>query len=315
MTDSRGSRLRQARGVTPEGLPSVFTRREAMAAGVSAGELRGPRYRRVFHNVHARTEMAHDLRVRALAALAIGPADALVARQTAAALLGAVVPSDSRVHLALPTGRLRARGIRALRRHVTHSASIGGVRVTTAEDTFLDLAADLSLVDLVVLGDSLVGKARSTPDSLVAAASRGSGPVGELARRAAGLVRAGVDSPMESRLRRLLVLAGLPEPVVNHIEYDEGGRWVRRYDLSFPECRLAIEYDGRQHAESQRQWERDVERREELDNDGWRIVVVLAKGIYREPGETLRRVVTAMRAVSIQASITSDEWRLHFPGR
>jgi hypothetical protein len=296
-------------------LPSVFTRSQALAAGISAGELRGPRYRKVFHNVHARSDVAHETRVRALAALQIGPDSALVARQTAAELMGAVVPPDVRVHLALPTGRLRARGIRALRRRVAYSARIAGVRVTTAEDTFVDLAEELSLVDLVVLGDSLVCRGRATPDSLMAASSQCSGRVGEVARRAAALVRTGVDSPMETRLRMLVVLAGLPEPVVNHIEYDEQGRWVRRYDLSFPEHRLAIEYDGRQHAESQRQWERDVERREELDRDGWRIVVVLAKGIYREPGRTLDRVVAAMRAAGVPGSVTSDEWRLHFAGR
>ena len=89
---------------------------------------------------------------------------------------------------------------------------------------------------------------------------------------------------------------------------------MRRYDLSYPEHRLAIEYDGRQHSESQRQWERDVERREELDRDGWRIVVVLSKGIYREPGRTLERVVGAMVSCGLRAGVTSDEWRLHFRG-
>ncbi|MFC8501918.1 DUF559 domain-containing protein [Pedococcus sp. NPDC057267] len=120
---------------------------------------------------------------------------------------------------------------------------------------------------------------------------------------------------MESRLRMLLVLAGLPEPVVNHIEYDDWGRWVRRYDLSYPELKLAVEYDGRQHAESQRQWERDVERREDLDVEGWRVVVVLAKGVHREPERTLDRVVAALVAQGRPARVTSDEWRLHFPVR
>ena len=90
----------------------------------------------------------------------------------------------------------------------------------------------------------------------------------------------------------LLVLAGLPEPVVNHTEHDDRGWWVRRFDLSYPSVRVAVEYDGRQHAESDRQWQRDLDRREELDNDGWRIVVVLARGIYREPERTLARVET-----------------------
>ena len=120
---------------------------------------------------------------------------------------------------------------------------------------------------------------------------------------------------MESRLRMLLVLAGLPEPVVNHTEHDDHGRWVRRFDLSYPTVRVAVEYDGRQHAESDRQWQRDVDRREELDNDGWRIVVVLAKGIYREPDRTLTRVVSALRSQGMAVRITSQEWRVHCPTR
>jgi hypothetical protein len=120
---------------------------------------------------------------------------------------------------------------------------------------------------------------------------------------------------MESRLRMLIVLAGLPEPGVNHIEYDDRGGWARRFDLSYPEARLAIEYDGRQHAQSQAQWERDVDRREGLDRDGWRLVVVLSKGIYREPAATLTRVTDAMRACGIAGAVTSDEWRRYFPGR
>ena len=120
---------------------------------------------------------------------------------------------------------------------------------------------------------------------------------------------------MESRLRMLLVLAGLPEPVVNHIEYTDDGRWLRRFDLSYPEHRLAIEYDGRQHAESTRQWQRDVERREGLDQDGWRLVVVLSRGVNGRPRETLDRVVAAMRACGMPARIRSDEWRIHFTGR
>ena len=297
-------------------LPVVFTRAQAHRAGLSDRVLQGPRVQRIFRGVYAGADEVLDVRLRARAALLIAPSGAVAARQTAAVLLGGVVPTDTRIHLRLPSGRMRVPGIVDRCRSGPWSpARIGGVPVTAAEDTFLDLVAELGLVDLVVLGDALVRRKRTTPVALVAAAARVSGQHAAVARRAAGLVRAGVDSPMESRLRMLLVLAGLPEPVVNHIEYDDWGRWVRRYDLSFPEQRLAIEYDGRQHAESQRQWERDVDRREELDLDGWRIVVVLAKGIYREPGRTLDRVVAAMRAAGVRGSIRSTEWRLHFPGR
>jgi len=69
------------------------------------------------------------------------------------------------------------------------------------------------LTELVTAGDSLVRRAGVEPDRLIEAASSARGVRGaRLARQAAALVRRGVDSPMESRLRLLLVLAGLPEP-------------------------------------------------------------------------------------------------------
>ncbi len=282
--------------------------------GITPGALRGPRYRRLFSRVHVRAEVVLDTRLRALAALVIAPTGALVARHTAAVLMGGVVPHTPDLHLALPHGRIRVPGIDGRRAVHARHARIGEVRLTTAEDTFVDLAGELTLVDLVVLGDSLVKAGRTTCADLQSAADGVRGCRGRLARRAASLVRSGVDSPMESRLRLLLVLAGLPEPVVNHVEYTEEGRWRRRFDLSFPEHRLAIEYDGRQHAESRKQWERDVERREGLDQDGWRLVVVLSKGIHGHPEQTLTRVVSAMQECGLRAQVTSDEWRLHFPG-
>ena len=292
-----------------------FTRSEAQAAGITPGQLRGPRFRRVLPGVFVSAGVALDLRLRARAALKAAPDGALLARHTAAELLGGVVPHVPDVQLCLPRGRMRRPGVEARSGRPRASALLGRLPLTSAEDTFVDLVGELHLVDLVVLGDSLVKAGRTTPAALVAAAALATGRRSALGRRAAGLVRSGVDSPMESRLRMLVVLAGLPEPVVNHIEFDELGRWVRRFDLSYPTARLAIEYDGRQHAESQVQWEHDIDRREGLDHDGWRLVVVLSKGIYREPAVTLDRVVAAMRVCGLTASVASDEWMRYFPGR
>lgn len=298
----------------PEEEFEPLTYREALAAGITPGRLRGPGFRRLFTNVYVDARAEVDLALRARAALKLAPEGAVTSRHTAAALVGGVAPSTPEVHLTLPTGRLRVAGIDARRGALTAKARWRGIPVSSAEDTFTDIAADLGLVDLIVLGDSLVKAKRATPESLRAAAGRAGGRRSAVLRRAADLVRCGVDSPMETRLRLLLVLAGLPEPVVNHVEYDDDGRWARRFDLAYPEHRLAIEYDGRQHAETQEQWEHDVDRREGLDADRWRLVVVLAKGVYREPERTLERVVAALRDVGAPGRVTSDEWRLHFPG-
>ena len=82
---------------------------------------------------------------------------------------------------------------------------------------------------------------------------------------------------METRLRMVIVLAGLPEPKVNHVLPDLAGEWLARLDLSYPAYRLIIEYDGRQHAEDSRQWHRDLERREQLETLGWQLVIVTSK--------------------------------------
>jgi hypothetical protein len=189
-----------------------------------------------------------------------------------------------------------------------------GLPVTSPERTFLDLAAVLDLVDLVVLGDSLVARGVTTPLALVDAARDHRGPRIALARRAAGLVRGGVDSPMETRVRLLIVLAGLPEPVVNLTLRDESGTWTYRLDLSYPDLRIAIEYDGRQHADSTRQWTRDVARREELDTLGWRLLVVLSSDVFHGPGRTLERICALLTEKGRPVSVTSEEWATHFPG-
>ncbi|WP_404392841.1 hypothetical protein [Humibacillus xanthopallidus] len=85
----------------------------------------------------------------------------------------------------------------------------------------------------VVLGDSLLRRRRVTVDLLVEAATAHRGTGSRLARRAASLVRADVDSGMETRLRMLMVLSGLPEPVVNHkIRWPDGQ--VRQRGMTVP---------------------------------------------------------------------------------
>lgn len=189
-----------------------------------------------------------------------------------------------------------------------------GVPVSSPVDTFVALATLLDLVDLVIVGDAMVKKRLTTPEALTAAASASRDRGAVRARRAAAFVRAGVDSPMETRLRMLIVLAGLPEPTVNHILRDHAGEWVARLDLSYPDYKLIVEYDGRQHADDAGQWERDIERHEFLDDDGWKLLVVTSKGIHREPEQTLRRISSALlrRGCRVPAAL-SDAWRPHFP--
>lgn len=172
----------------------------------------------------------------------------------------------------------------------------------------------IPLIDLVVLGDSLVKAKRVTVQTLIDAAKVWRGHGARIARQAAALVREGVGSPMESRLRMLLILAGLPEPIVDYKVRDAQGHVIMRYDLSYPSHRLIIEYDGRQHAESDTQRDRDIDRREDIDRRQWRIVVIRSKDIYQTPRNTLLRIVGAMidQKMPVPSRLRYD-WSRHFP--
>lgn len=60
---------------------------------------------------------------------------------------------------------------------------------------------------------------------------------------------------------------GLPEPVVAHPVTLEGRTF--HPDLSYPDLRIAIEYDGDHHRSDDRQWDADVRREEAFREAGW----------------------------------------------
>ncbi len=292
-----------------------FTRLDFEASDLTTWELRSA-HRALFRGVYVSRETDVSLGLLGEAALlATGP-DCYLSHHTAARLLGGVVPDDPDVHVTYRRVRAQCSGIFAHRaKREQRIITFRGLRMTSAEQTFLDMAHVLSLVDLVVLGDSLVKAKRTTPSALVRVADEISGPYSRLARRAAALVRTGVDSPMESRLRLLIVLAGLPEPKVDHRVHDKDGRLLYRYDLSYLEWRLVIEYDGRQHADDETQWFADIDRDEQLDDWNIRKLVIVARDIFRTPARTLQRITKAMRGQGMDVPPLSDEWRRHFPSR
>jgi very-short-patch-repair endonuclease len=288
-----------------------------LPAGVSEWDLRSGKYRRLFQGVYLHSDVPLNESIRVAGALLLCDDRVVVSHHSAARIWGGVVPDDGRVHVSGVGTRRKVRGIRAHRVKVGGQRwrEIGGLRVTTPVQTFLDLGTELGLLDLVVLGDSLVRTGQVTPEELVAAVATFRGGSRQLLRRAAGLVRREVDSPMESRLRVLMILAGLPEPTVNHVIRRADGSVRFRFDLSYPGHHLVIEYDGRQHAESDDQWDWDIDRREWMDHEKWRIVIVRSKDLYNKPAQTLQRIISAMRDQGMAVPRLSDEWRLYFPGR
>jgi hypothetical protein len=94
---------------------------------------------------------------------------------------------------------------------------------------------------------------------------------------------------METRLRMLLVLAGLPEPVVNVVLVHEDGSWRRRFDLCYLRIKLVVEYNGRHHRREP-QLSKDRVRSDELEPEGYEILAFEAEDIFATPEATLEKV-------------------------
>lgn len=315
----RTSAGRTIDGMTDLDVSRPFLRAQGLRAGITRHRLDGPGFHRIFGTVRVRSDVALTPSLLGAAALLLVPG-AVVSHHTAARILGGVVPDTdhTEVTVARPEDRRRRPGLRCRVRSDAPARRVDGVPVTSPEQTFVDLAEHLPLVDLVVLGDSLVHRETTTPDRLLDAAETARGPGAALARRGAGLVRAGAESAMETRSRLLLTFGGLPEPRVNEWVEDEHGRPRYRLDLPYPELRLAFEYDGRQHAEDASQWGWDVRRREWLEGRGWRLIILRAQDVYSTPWGTVVRArdALAQRGFFVELPAAAPpEFRRHFPGR
>jgi very-short-patch-repair endonuclease len=94
---------------------------------------------------------------------------------------------------------------------------------------------------------------------------------------------------METRLRLLLVLAGLPPPAVQHPVIGPNARVLAWLDLAYPQVRLGIEYDGDVHLDPLRAV-RDKRRDGALGEQGWLVLHFTKSDVLARPDRTVLRV-------------------------
>lgn len=262
-------------------LPPTFTAASARREGISRGQLRGGRYVRLAHDLVVRLDDAIDEvdRLRLLATAL--PADAAFSHGTAAWVYGAPLDLPRRPHVVLTPRRV-------LPQHaglVVHSRRLGdedvrvhrALRLTSGAQTYLDLAALLPPWDLVAVGDALLRDGHLDGASLARRLAR--------ARRVRGVVRARECAPLltplsmsrpESRMRYWLVTSRLPDPQPQVPVHDRWGRVVAHGDLGYPQWKVLLEYEGRQHAD-RGQFDRDIDRYSLMGADGWLVLRFAAR--------------------------------------
>jgi len=99
---------------------------------------------------------------------------------------------------------------------------------------------------------------------------------------------------METRLRLLLVDAGLPEPIIGHAVIDSDGYFAGTPDLAYVDAKIAIEYEGTHHQEDAAVYADDIERRERMEAAGWLVIRVVKEHITHRRSWLIQRVRQAL---------------------
>lgn len=259
----------------PDGLADrPFRGTDAVRAGLlSRRQLDSAVWVRVARNVYVHADLELDPVARLRALVLAADVGAVICGLTAAWLYGAWMPAPGR-SLPLEYSRsLNAPGTPVdgyrRRRLTLRSPSlddelppdlarlhddvvrIGGLRVTSPMRTCFDLVRRHSLVEAVAFADSFAWNSDLRLGDLAAFADeRRRWPMVRQAREVCELAVTTARSVGESRLRMVVVLAGLGEPLVNASIHDSGGNHLATPDLLFLGRRpLALEYDGGYHDE------------------------------------------------------------------
>ncbi|ACV06844.1 hypothetical protein I6I18_06945 [Kytococcus sedentarius] len=287
-----GPRIPDPRTEPPVNSPQRFRYSEGIAAGLTPNQLRHRGWHVPTFGARARTipsSAAEDL----LAFWQGMPSRTAFSCDSAAVLLG--IPTPYRARAGDPVHVRREGHLRARRpRLIGHGGlehrqveTVQGVAVTSAPDTWLDLAAPghWGLQALVVAGDAVVNRwTGSPPESLSEVLQRRPrSPGHRIARQALAYIRTGSRSPTESQVRFWMMLKGLPEPLLNHTVLSDAGAFVGEVDFAWEEHRLAVEYDGGYHYADPEALQKTLRRRERLMDAGWHPITLTKQDLRRGP--------------------------------
>lgn len=302
--DTRPGRVR--------GWPVAFRGSEAVAAGlVRWSTLRGPRFRRIFPDVYALVcDEPDGLLLERAASVLVGE-QGVVCGFSAANVLGAdCAPRGSPQEVSACGARIRSRPGLVVREEELLPEEITvvhGMRVTTAMRTAYDLVRRApDPVEAVVALDAVTNAGRPVPGRVFDVAARhpgarGTSALGDAVRRADA--RSG--SPMETRMRLLLISAGLPVPEVQYPVQDPVAGTVVWLDLAYPDLRVGIEYEGPDHLRPERV-RRDIRRGTDLVDHDWRIYRFVGHDVLGTPDRTVAMI---RRGIEQRRSGTSDAAR------
>lgn len=222
------------------------------------------------------------------------PASAVFVGKTAAWMHGLDVDPANPVEVAIAAHLdLRSRAGLHIREcePTDEIVSIRGVRATTLERTLLDIADRWPAIEALVVVDMALARGLITSEGLHRYADSAFGRPGSARLRSVSCLAEPAESPMETRLRWLLLRSRLPKPQVQTNLYDRDGEFVGRADLYYPRHRLVVEFDGGNHRE---RLVTDDRRQNRLVGAGYRVLRFTSADVLGRPATVVAQVRAAI---------------------
>ena len=261
-----------------------FSIAEARHHGLSLRALSGQAWRRIGSELYCWRELDPDPHAVLSAWKRALPPQAVFAGKTAAWILGLDFEPTGPVEIALPPAEaLRGCFGLSVRRCEVSSREVRTVRglpTTVLHRTLLDLCAKWPPLESLVAIDMALHGRLTDAASLIRYADAAKGGHGAPRLRSLARLAAPAESPMETRLRWLLLQSGLPRPEVQTDLHDAMLRFVGRADLFYREARLVIEFDGGNHRE---RLVDDNRRQNRLTEAGFRVLRFSSADVYQRP--------------------------------
>jgi hypothetical protein len=174
---------------------------------------------------------------------------------------------------------------------------------------FIQYCADARLIDAIKVGDWLLhGRHMTTLEAAELARRDRWRPGARQALCVLPHLNAASRSPKESEVRVLMVFAGLPAPEVN-VPLVIDDELIGIVDLLIRCVMLALEYEGRQHAETIRQFNRDIARYAAFRRHGIEYLQITHE-MTEKPKAMVRRVHARMLQLGYAGSapVFGDRW-------
>ncbi|MEH3076404.1 MAG: DUF559 domain-containing protein [Quadrisphaera sp.] len=287
-----------------------FTVEEALELGVTPRRLRAEDLRTPHRGVRVSRGVEWTPLVALQCALLAGPAGAVGTGAHAVVALGLPTPFGapdpllSEPVLAVPRGarprHLSGFTVRRERLHPqTRERRVRGVRLISPEDLWAQRCGELDEESAVALGDGVLRLLEGDLAPMHAALERLPVEARARARRVLDQVRYEVCSPVETRLRLLLLRAGVPEASHFSAPIPREGRAEVWPDLQWDSVRVGVEVDGPHHSEDE-QHERDIRRRRRTERHGWTQVVVSSREVMRQPDEVVGWISDELRRAGLR---------------